>query len=162
MTPRASTPSKRCRARQWRAAAASANSLAIVRLFSEPFCLPPVLRPAAIYFLYLIFVYFHKPLRSRAERQGTSPAPQGLTKIKPSKEVRDGKRSAKTSSEARHPQGAGGTRQTAMIRKLKSGGYRLYSRKVNPKTGRRRNLGTFKTRAAAANHERAVQYFKRH
>jgi len=48
-----------------------------------------------------------------------------------------------------------------MIRKLSSGGYRLYSRKVNPKTGRR-NLGTFKTRAAAEKHERAVQYFKRH
>lgn len=48
-----------------------------------------------------------------------------------------------------------------MIRKLKSGEYRLYSRKVNPKTGRRRNLGTFKTRAAAEKHERAVQYFKR-
>jgi hypothetical protein len=49
-----------------------------------------------------------------------------------------------------------------MIRKLKSGGYRLYSRKVNPRTGRRRNLGTFNTRAAAEKHERAVQYFKRH
>ena len=49
-----------------------------------------------------------------------------------------------------------------MIRKLKSGGYRLYSRKVNPKTGSRRNLGTFNTRAAAEKHERAVQYFKRH
>jgi hypothetical protein len=49
-----------------------------------------------------------------------------------------------------------------MIRKLASGGYRLYSREVNPKTGRRRNLGTFKTRAEAAKHERAVQYFKRH
>jgi hypothetical protein len=48
-----------------------------------------------------------------------------------------------------------------MIRKLSSGGYRLYSRKVNPKTGRRRNLGTFKTRAAALKHERAVQFFKR-
>ena len=48
-----------------------------------------------------------------------------------------------------------------MIRKLSSGGYRLYSRKKNPKTGRRRNLGTFKTRAAALRHERAVQYFKR-
>jgi hypothetical protein len=48
-----------------------------------------------------------------------------------------------------------------MIRKLKSGEYRLYSRKINPKTGRRRNLGTFKTRAAAQKHERAVQYFKR-
>ena len=48
-----------------------------------------------------------------------------------------------------------------MIRKLKSGGFRLYSRKKNPKTGRRRNLGTFKTREAAEQHERAVQYFKR-
>ena len=49
-----------------------------------------------------------------------------------------------------------------MIRKLKSGEYRLYSRKKNPKTGRRRNLGTFSTREAAEKHERAVQYFKRH
>ena len=48
-----------------------------------------------------------------------------------------------------------------MIRKLASGEYRLYTRKKNPKTGRRRNLGTFKTRAAAEKHERAVQYFKR-
>jgi len=50
----------------------------------------------------------------------------------------------------------------AMIRKLPTGKYRLYSRKVNPKTGRRRNLGTFDSRAAAERHERAVQYFKRH
>ena len=49
-----------------------------------------------------------------------------------------------------------------MIRKLRSGQYRLYSRKVNPKSGRRRDLGTFKSRAAAEKHERAVQYFKRH
>jgi hypothetical protein len=49
-----------------------------------------------------------------------------------------------------------------MIEKLKSGGYRLYSRKKNPSTGKRRNLGTFATRQAAAKHERAVQYFKRH
>lgn len=48
-----------------------------------------------------------------------------------------------------------------MIRKLKSGQYRLYSRKRNPTTGKRRNLGTFKTRAAAERHERAVQFFKR-
>ena len=48
-----------------------------------------------------------------------------------------------------------------MIRKVKSGGYRLYSRKKNPKTGKRRNFGTFKSRAAAEQHERAVQYFKR-
>jgi hypothetical protein len=49
-----------------------------------------------------------------------------------------------------------------MIRKLQSGEYRLYSRKINPKTGKRRNLGTFKSRAAAEKHERDVQYFKRH
>jgi len=48
-----------------------------------------------------------------------------------------------------------------MIRKLKSGQYRLYSRKINPKTGKRRNLGTFPSRKAAEQHERAVQYFKR-
>ncbi|MEO7207532.1 MAG: hypothetical protein ABI356_02385 [Steroidobacteraceae bacterium] len=49
-----------------------------------------------------------------------------------------------------------------MIRKISTGEYRLYSRKVNPKTKRRRNLGTFRTRAAALQHEREVQYFKRH
>ena len=47
-----------------------------------------------------------------------------------------------------------------MIRKLKSGRYRLYSRKPDPHTGRRRNLGTFETRAAAEKHERTVQFFK--
>ena len=51
--------------------------------------------------------------------------------------------------------------EALMIRKLKSGSYRLYSRKKNPKTGRRRNLGTFRSRAAAEKHERAVQFFKR-
>ena len=49
-----------------------------------------------------------------------------------------------------------------MIRKLPSGRYRLYSRAKNPRTGKRRNLGTFRTRAAAERHERAIQYFKRH
>jgi hypothetical protein len=49
-----------------------------------------------------------------------------------------------------------------MIRKLKSGEYRLYSRKKNPKTGKRRNLGTFASMEKAREHERAVQYFKRH
>ena len=49
-----------------------------------------------------------------------------------------------------------------MIRKLSSGGYRLYSRKVDPRTGKHRNLGTFSTRAAAEQHEREVQFFKRH
>ena len=48
-----------------------------------------------------------------------------------------------------------------MIRKLAPGRYRLYSRKKNPRTGRRRNLGTFDTRGAAEKHEREVQYFKR-
>jgi hypothetical protein len=48
-----------------------------------------------------------------------------------------------------------------MIRKLPSGKYRLYSRKVDPKTRKRRNLGTFSSRAAAMKHERAVQFFKR-
>ena len=48
-----------------------------------------------------------------------------------------------------------------MIRKMKDGHYRLYSRKKNPKTGKRRNLGTFTSRGAAERHERAVQYFKR-
>jgi hypothetical protein len=48
-----------------------------------------------------------------------------------------------------------------MIRKLKSGEYRLFSRKVDPKTGKRRNLGTFASRAAAEQHEQDVQYFKR-
>jgi hypothetical protein len=47
-----------------------------------------------------------------------------------------------------------------MIRKLKTGEYRLYSRKKDAKTGKRRNLGTFKSRAAAEKHEKAVQYFK--
>jgi hypothetical protein len=49
-----------------------------------------------------------------------------------------------------------------MIRKLPSGKYRLYSRKKDPRTGRRRNLGTFATREAALKHERAIQFFKRH
>jgi len=48
-----------------------------------------------------------------------------------------------------------------MIRKLKSGQYRLYSRKADPRTGKRRNLGTFASRQAAEKHERAVQFFKR-
>ena len=49
-----------------------------------------------------------------------------------------------------------------MIRKLKTGEYRLYSRKKDAKTGKRRNLGTFTTRNAAEKHEKAVQYVKRH
>ncbi|OEC95972.1 hypothetical protein A9Z06_00430 [Rhizobium sp. YK2] len=52
--------------------------------------------------------------------------------------------------------------ETVMIRKLKSGEYRLYSRKLDPKTHKRKNLGTFKSREAAEKHEREVQYFKHH
>ncbi|HEX9304893.1 MAG TPA: hypothetical protein VGA31_10630 [Thermoanaerobaculia bacterium] len=48
-----------------------------------------------------------------------------------------------------------------MIRKLASGGYRLYSRKKDTKTGKRKNLGTFKSLAAAKKHEKAVQFFKK-
>jgi hypothetical protein len=48
-----------------------------------------------------------------------------------------------------------------MIRRLASGQYRLYSRKKDPKTGKRKNLGTFNSLAAAKKHERAVQFFKR-
>jgi hypothetical protein len=55
----------------------------------------------------------------------------------------------------------GGPARFAMIRKLESGEYRLYSRKKDPKTGKRKNLGTFKSREAAEKHERAVQFFKR-
>jgi hypothetical protein len=51
-------------------------------------------------------------------------------------------------------------RKTKMIRKLKDGQYRLYSKKKDPKTGKRRNLGTFRSRAAAEKHEREVQGFK--
>ena len=62
----------------------------------------------------------------------------------------------------KHQWGRRAVRGRTMIRKLASGEYRLYSRKKNPRMGRRRNLGTFPTRAAAERHERAVQFFKRH
>jgi hypothetical protein len=48
-----------------------------------------------------------------------------------------------------------------MIRQLADGRYRIYSRSTNPRTGARRNLGTFSSRAAAERHEREIQYFKR-
>lgn len=48
-----------------------------------------------------------------------------------------------------------------MIRKLPSGKYRLYSRRKDPRTGKRRNLGTFRSKTAALRHERAIQFFKR-
>ena len=54
------------------------------------------------------------------------------------------------------------TGEALLIRKLKSGEYRLYSKKKDPKTGKRRNLGTFKSRKAAEKHEKDVQYFKHH
>jgi hypothetical protein len=66
---------------------------------------------------------------------------------------------------ARHElccQSIGFVQGVIMIRKLVGGKYRLYSRKLNPKTGHRRNLGTFSSREAAEKHERDVQYFKRH
>ena len=62
----------------------------------------------------------------------------------------------------RHPGSARTLQRGAMIRKLASGEYRLYSRKTDPRTGKRRNLGTFASRAAAEQHEREVQFFKRH
>lgn len=49
-----------------------------------------------------------------------------------------------------------------MIRKLKSGKYRIYSIKKDPKTNKRRNLGTFSSLEAAKKHEREIEYFKRH
>jgi hypothetical protein len=67
-----------------------------------------------------------------------------------------------TNLSALHPHMLHVVRILPMIRKLKSGQYRLYSRKKDPRTGRRRNLGTFGTRKAAEAHERAVQYFKHH
>lgn len=54
------------------------------------------------------------------------------------------------------------SRGQKMIRKLKNGQYRIYSRKFDEKTGKRRNLGTFATREQAEKHERDIQYFKRH
>jgi len=49
-----------------------------------------------------------------------------------------------------------------MIRKLKSGQYRIYSRKKDPETNKRRNLGTFDSMEAAKKHEKEIQYFKHH
>ncbi len=50
--------------------------------------------------------------------------------------------------------------QWVMIRKLKSGQFRIYSRKKDPDTNKRKNLGTFDSKEAAKKHERAIQYFK--
>jgi hypothetical protein len=62
----------------------------------------------------------------------------------------------------RNPPPTSGIFDAEMIRKLKSGEFRLYSRKKDAKTGKRKNLGTFSSLAAAKKHERAVQFFKRH
>jgi hypothetical protein len=64
----------------------------------------------------------------------------------------------------RNQDAAGGLfgQEMAMIRKISGGKYRLYSRKKNPRTGKRRNLGTFASKKAAQKHEREVPYFKRH
>lgn len=45
-----------------------------------------------------------------------------------------------------------------MIRKLKTGQYRLYSRKTDPDTGKRRNLGTFDNREAAETRTRSAVF----
>ena len=58
--------------------------------------------------------------------------------------------------------GAAHLRRLAMIRKLKTGEFRIYSRHADPKTGKRKNLGTFATREKAEQHEKAIQYFKHH
>jgi hypothetical protein len=55
-----------------------------------------------------------------------------------------------------------GVRRHSMIRKLKTGEFRIYSRHADPKTGKRKNLGTFATREKAEQHEKAIQYFKHH
>ena len=102
------------------------------------------------------------PVETHARRDGTFAGSLRLISVETIDGGYGGKESAKTRGNTQHSSRTGGARQAAMIRKLSSGGYRLYSRKVNPKTHRRRNLGTFKTRAAAEKHERAVQYFKRH
>jgi hypothetical protein len=63
---------------------------------------------------------------------------------------------------ASYRSGAAHLRRLAMIRKLKTGEFRIYSRHADPKTGKRKNLGTFATREKAEQHEKAIQYFKHH
>lgn len=53
-------------------------------------------------------------------------------------------------------------RDIVMIRKLQSGKYRIYSRKKDSRTNKRKNLGTFDSLDAAKKHEKEIQYFKRH
>jgi len=90
---------------------------------------------------------------TRAQRGEASPVAQRLHAVMEVAEPPEIPRSARDKLKV-----AG----VGMIRKLKSGEFRLYSRKKDPKSGKRRNLGTFKSRAAAEKHERAVQFFKRH
>lgn len=64
--------------------------------------------------------------------------------------------------DSRHRKGRRGEGEViCVIRKLATGEYRLYSKRKDPRTGKRRNLGTFRTRAGAERHERAIQFFKR-
>jgi hypothetical protein len=90
-----------------------------------------------------------------SQRIGSSLRPSRFVLLAPDAEIFN------TEAYARAPPLTDAQLQS-MIRKLKSGGFRLYSRNKNPRTGKRRNLGTFKTLAAAKRHERAVQFFKRH
>ena len=93
------------------------------------------------------------PQRARADRAPGGVADAARLAARSRRRVPRGTR---TNASA-HERGQEGD----VIRKLANGKYRLYSRKKDPKTGKRKNLGTFDTRAAAEKHERAVQYFKR-
>jgi hypothetical protein len=98
-----------------------------------------------------------------SERQGALTNKQRAFSLEVVRDSREKQNPPLSQAECRSPNSViGGRRSKEMIRKLKSGKYRLYSRKKDPKTGKRRNLGTFDTKEAAKKHERAVQYFKRH
>jgi hypothetical protein len=86
-------------------------------------------------------------------RSSTGSHPEGLYRVDVSRPLAVSKRPWLATLEKR---------RSAMIRKLKSGEYRLYSRKTDSTTKKRKNLGTFSTREAAEKHERVVQYFKCH
>jgi len=94
--------------------------------------------------------------RAGAPRHAARPEPKARESVEPLRKRQPGP------GAAGRPRSGVFAGDQLMIRKLKSGEYRLYSRKKDPKTGRRRNLGTFGSRAAAEKHERAVQFFKRH
>ena len=92
-------------------------------------------------------------------RAGKNLAPERKEELEKAKRILQEK--LHNERAARADKGGPEKAEEQMIRKLKGGQYRLYSRKINPKTGRRRNLGTFDTREEAEQHERAVQFFKR-